>query len=106
MSLFIEHLNRICKEAINGLKENKSKKALIRVSKVVGKLDKVLNNFNNDNSIGIASGKHKVACNKRDFSTVLNVLLKEKCVKYSSGRCYQNFTNVVRNPIQLLTMKN
>lgn len=100
--LFIEHLNRVCKEAINGLKANKTPKALVRVSKVVGKLDDVIKNFNEDNSIGKTSGRHKYASHRKDVKTVVNVLQHEKAFKYSSQRFHPSFPNVVRNRMQFI----
>ena len=42
MDLHMEHLNRSCKTAIEGLGANKSQKAIIRVGKTVGIVDELL----------------------------------------------------------------
>ena len=41
----MEHLNRVCKDAIGGLKANKIPQALVSVGKVVGILDNVNKNL-------------------------------------------------------------
>ena len=48
--LFMEHLNRVVKDAVNGLGANKTPKALVRVGKFVGTLDEVLRKFDEDNN--------------------------------------------------------
>ena len=97
--LFMEHLNRVCKEAVNGLGANKTPKGLDRIGKIVGTLDEVLRNFDKDNSISERSGKHKVASIKKDLNTVVKVLIDESVFKYSSGRYHPTFRNIKRNPI-------
>ena len=59
--LFMEHLNRVVKDAVNGLGANKTPKALVRVGKVVGTLDKVLRKFDEDNNVAERASRHKVA---------------------------------------------
>ena len=80
----MEHLNRVCKEAILGLKANKTPQALVRVGKVVGILDSVIKNFDEDNKVGERSGKHKVASFTRDMNKIVDVLIQEKALKYSA----------------------
>ena len=47
----MEHLNRVCKDAVHSLGANKTPKALVKVAKVISTLDEVLQNFDQDNSI-------------------------------------------------------
>ena len=97
--LYMEHLNRICKDAVNHLQANKTSKALVRVGKVVGVLDIINKNFDEDNSIDSRSGKHKFANYHKDLTKVVTVLVQEKVLKYISKRLHPSFPNVVRNPI-------
>lgn len=100
--LYMEHLNRVCKDAVNGLGANKTSKALVRVGKIVGILDAVLRNFDAENSVNERSGKHKVANVKKDLNTVVKVLLDENVFNYSSGRYHDTFKTVVSNPTRFL----
>ncbi len=54
--LFMEHLNRMVKDAVSGLGSNKTPKALVRIGKVVGTLDEVLKKFDEDNNDAERSG--------------------------------------------------
>ena len=49
--LHMEHLNRVCKEAIAGLGVNKTKKAIIRVGNSLGMICPVLAQFDSDDKI-------------------------------------------------------
>lgn len=79
--LYMEHLNRVCKDAIQELKANKIPNAITRVGKIVGILDSVVKSFDDDNSV---AGKHKVVSYSRDMS----VLQEEKSLTYIPKRFY------------------
>ena len=81
--LFMEHLNRVCKDAVHGLGANKTPQALVKVAKIVNVLDEVLKNFDQDNSIKERSGKHKVANFKKEMVTIVKVLVSENVL----GNC-------------------
>ena len=98
--LYMEHLNRVCKDVVSNLKANKTPKALVRVGKVVGILDDIAKNFDDDNFIHSRSGKHKVASYKKDLEKIVTVLMQEKVLTYTSGRVHPSFQKIVRNPIQ------
>ena len=59
--LYMEHLNRVFKDAVNGLRANKTPEALVKVGKVVGVLDEVLMNFDKEHIVKEKLGKHAVA---------------------------------------------
>ena len=60
-SLFMEHLNRMCKNAVDGLGANKTANALVRVGRVVGVVDEVTKKFDEDNNVVTRSGKHTIS---------------------------------------------
>ncbi len=43
--LFQEHLNRVCKEAVQGLRANKTEKAITKIGKTLGTVVPVLDNY-------------------------------------------------------------
>ena len=69
----MEHLNRLCKSAIEGLGANKSEKAIMRVGKTVGVLEGLLNNFDSDNDVVTISNAHTARSMVKD----LNIVIKE-----------------------------
>lgn len=98
--LYMEHLNRVCKDAVEHLKSNKSsRKALERVAKVVGIINRTLHQFNDDNEIKPISGKHSVADYQQDVRKVVTVFFQENVMKYQGSRSHASFRNVKGNPI-------
>ena len=97
--LYMEHLNRICKNAVSGLGANKTPDALLRVGKVVGILDEVMKKFDEENNIAERSGKHTVPSYKRDMNTMVRILMTERNLHYSKGRQHPSFPNITRNPM-------
>uniref|UniRef100_A0A1X7SZ34 Uncharacterized protein n=1 Tax=Amphimedon queenslandica TaxID=400682 RepID=A0A1X7SZ34_AMPQE len=59
--IFLEHLNKICKLAIETLGSNFSEKALKLVGHCVGILDGLLDQFDSDFCIDKLSGRHTLA---------------------------------------------
>ena len=104
--LFMEHLNRVVKDAVNGLGANKTPKALVRVGKVVGTLDEVLRKFDENNNVAEHAGRHKVASFKKELTTVIHVLLEENAFSYYPERCHSTFSTVVGNPIAYINHEN
>ena len=96
--LYMEHLNRVCKDAVNGLRANKTPEALVKVGKVVGVLDEVLKNFDKEHIVKEKSGKHAVASYRKDVKTIVGVLVSEEVFKYLPARHHSSFPNTVRNP--------
>ena len=56
--LIMEHLNRLCKEAIVGLGANKTEDAIVSVGKAIGTLLPVLEQFDEINFVPNVSGIH------------------------------------------------
>lgn len=96
---FIEHLNRVAKEAVHGRRANKTKDALVRIGKAIGPLNSLQNNFDEENGINTDSGNHKTSSICNDLKKTVGVLLNEGNLKYLPGRCHKSFPNVVANPI-------
>ncbi len=97
--LYMEHLNRVLKDAVSCLGANKTTTSIVRTAKAIGVLDKLLHSFDEDNSINEISGSYRLASVKHDMGVVVNLLHKENIFKYSSGRYHPSFTTVVKNPI-------
>ena len=76
--LFMEHLNRVCKDAVRGLGANKTPQALVKIGRVVGILDNVMINFDEDNMVRQQLGRHEVANFRKDMITVVKVLINEE----------------------------
>lgn len=68
--LYMEHLNRVLKEAVKGLGANKTEKALVRVGKAIGAIESVQHNFDDDNNINDCSGNHKQASFTKDLKSI------------------------------------
>lgn len=101
--LYMEHLNRVCKDAVNGLAANKTPKALVRVGKVVGVLDSVVKSIENDLNSDKRSGKHNTPSINKDIIACVSVLAEAKVFQYSSdGRCHTSFPNIIANPLSYI----
>lgn len=97
--LHMEHLNRMCKEAIKGLGANKTPKAITRIGKAIGPIHSVLNNFDNSVLNTTPSGKHGVASSEKDRDKVVTQLLH--VLDEQQGRCHSCFENYKRILLQL-----
>ena len=75
--LFMEHLNRVCKDAVQGLGANKTPWALVKIGRVEI-LDYVMINFDENNMVRPQSGRHEVANFRKDMITVVKVLINEE----------------------------
>lgn len=93
--LHMEHLNRVCKQAIQGIGAKKTKESVVRIGKALGPLAEVTTNF--DKSVLKPSndhvpGHHKYAAATKDQSMVINELLNHACVfTESPKRSHQHF---------------
>lgn len=71
----------------------------MKVGKVVGILDEVLKNFDEDNEVKKRSGSHKIASYE---VTIVKLLVTENLLGYSRGRKHNTFGTTVRNPIKYI----
>ena len=97
--LHIEHLNRVCKEAVDHLGANKTPKAGKRIGSIVGIISSTLDHY--DKVTGIDHGSHRYTRSDReDLNLVLKELLESKVFTYSKGRKHKEFD--VKFLIQLI----
>ena len=83
--LHMEHINRIAKQSIRNLGANKTQKAIERVGRAVGTLDKVISNFDEENGIAKVSGAHKALKTEKDRTIVVGELLKAGVFESNQG---------------------
>ena len=75
--LHMEHLNRLCKEAIKVLGPNKTFDAAItRVGKALGTISPALDNFDKEHDLAFKSHEHKRANFNKDLHTIVTELCK------------------------------
>ena len=90
--LHMEHLNRICKDAVNHLGANKTPAAIVRAGKAIGTIDKVMQQFDTIHAIKNTSAYHTQRDMSRDVSTVLSEIHhKAQVFKYMPGRKHRSF---------------
>lgn len=71
--LHMEHINRLCKDAVYGLQANKTASAIVRVGKSLGPLSHLLEQFDKENDVRVPTGTH----HKPSFSKDRDMILKE-----------------------------
>ena len=92
--LHIEHLNRICKDAVSHLGANKTPKAVIRIGKVVGIVSSTLDHYDKVTGVDQGSGKHTRRSDRDDLNLVLKELRESKVFVYSKGRKHKKFQRI------------
>ena len=98
--LFMEHLNRLCKTAVENLGANKTEKAIQRVGKVIGVLEKVITNYDNLYHVTGSSGGHKRQSYEKDVRIVLDEISERSRVfSIQPGRNHSCFKAVTVNII-------
>lgn len=105
MDLHMEHLNRLCKTAIEGLGANKSEKAIIRVGKTVGVLEDLLNNFDSENNVTSVSDAHTARSMVKDLNIVIEELQEIQAFKLTSDKVHRSFKSLSTNLIRTLDEK-
>ena len=92
--LHLEHLNRICKDSIQGLGRNKTVKSITRVGKAMGTLSPVLSRFDDDNKVtSTRSSGHKPPSAKQDVNLILEQLQQSEVFNNIPGRKHRSFPN-------------
>ena len=91
--LHCEHLNRLCKIAIKGLGPNKTKECITRISKALGTIHPVLDNFDTSSGVATCSGAHRIASSKRDLTMIVSDLQNNGVFLKIQGRCHATFSN-------------
>lgn len=100
--LYLEHLNRLVKTAVDGLGANKSEKAILRVGKTVGTLVESLENLDNENHVPSVSGAHSKRPSDKDKLKVLEQLMQMDPFQPKDGRKHNSFKNMRTNLIRTL----
>ena len=100
--LHMEHMNKIAKVAIDGLRANKSEKAITRVGKAIGTMTSTLDNFDTINDVPEESGAHSMKSNEKDLHKVVNQLVKSRVFDIIPGRKHKSFPNIKTNYIRTL----
>ena len=91
--LHMEHLNRTLKSGIGALGSNKTEGAIVRLSKAIGTISPVLENFDDNNGIHHHHTRHKQASMKKDIHKVVADINKAKIFSTITGRKYSTFPN-------------
>ena len=94
MDMHMEHLNKVCKEAISGLGVNKTPKAIIRIGKCLGVLTSVVQNYVEQASVNEVAPGHNVAQDHKDLYTVIEELLAHSIFSLIPGRFHVTFKNI------------
>ena len=94
MDLHMEHLNRICKDAISCLGANKTPTAIQRVGKCIGVLKSVTDNFDAQTEDNKSKGYHTVASVNKDRDIIIEELLRHSIFHPTPGRYHSTFQNM------------
>ena len=90
----MDHLNRLCKEAIKGLGTNKTPSAIKRIDDAISPLHAVLVNFDNSVLCSNLDASHKFASSQNDRNKIsqLSTVLDEHIGR--SHSCFSNFKSI------------
>ena len=91
--LHMEHMNRVVKDCIKGLGSNQTERAIVRVSKALGTIIPVLDQYDEQNNIPSISGRHKVLSIQKNHEKICKELTKQKILQYIPRRKHDNFPN-------------
>ncbi len=97
--LFLEHLNRLCKEMINGMGSNKTDKSITRIGRSIGPIRRVLDYYDNMTGLSRGSGKHSEANLQKDRSTLVNFPTRNDVFGFQGGRSHKSFVKSVTVPM-------
>lgn len=92
--LYMEHLNRICKDAIRGLGANQTEKAITRVGRALGTLSPVLDQYDKDNLVQSISAIRSIPGSQKDRDLIMQQLQDSKVFSITPGRKHPTFSRV------------
>ena len=92
--LFMEHLNRVCKDAIRGLGANQTEKGITRVGKALGTLSPVLDQYDKDNMVQSASAIRSIPKSEKDRDLIMQQLQVLEVFTVSPGCKHPTFSHV------------
>ena len=103
--LFMEHLNRECKEAIGSLGSNiRCQDSVVRIGKSIGQLIRIINQYDDTNEVKGESGKHSTRSNLSDLSKIVNQLATSEAFQYIPGRKHVYFPKFSSNSTRQLNL--
>ena len=91
--LHMEHLNRTLKSGIGALGSNKTEDTIVRLSKAIGTLGPVLDNFDEVNGVNHHHTRHTQASMMTDIHKAITDINKAKLFGAIAGRSYSTFPN-------------
>lgn len=97
--LYMEHLNRLLKGAIQALGANKTPKAITRVGKCIASLGEIFDNFDMLHKVPSQTTDHKIPTADRDMTCILNKLCSAQVFRNICGRKHGSFSRFQNNPI-------
>ena len=96
--LYMEHLNRLCKDAVSHLGANKTPKAIVRTGKAIQSMSEALHHFDKDNGIDLGSGAHTRRSEAGDLSKIVHEIHKKSSVFTNiPGRKHTSFPSITCN---------
>lgn len=92
VDLHMEHLNKVAKNGIRYLGQNKSEKAITRLGQAIGVLAPVVEKFDEENTVAHSTSRQKPPKAQKDIEVVVNELIKVNCfVDQKTPRKHQKF---------------
>ena len=88
----MEHLNRVCKEAISGLVANITDNSIECVGRCIGRLEGILQHYVKDNEDSGSHTKHSMTV---DLNKTLTQLRKSAVLTICPSRMHGNFPNFI-----------
>ena len=95
--LYMEHLNRLCKDAISHLGANKNPSAISNIGKALGPLSEIITNF--DAMTGTVITKAHTRHSDEDLSKLVTELVQNGNFHMQPGRFHQNFKSIMSNQL-------
>ena len=102
LDLDLEHDNKTLKEQVKKLGRNLTEKAVTRICKFQFVNRTMLDNFDTCIQRMKRSGKHTVKSDSKDFLTILDNLVNENVMEFTSGRSLKNFNGISSDPLDKL----
>ena len=97
--LFMEHLNRLLKGAIQALGANKTPKAITRLGKCIAPLGEILDNFDTLHKVPSQTTDHKIPTADKDMTRIVNELHGAEVFRNLRGREHSSFSTFQNNPV-------
>lgn len=96
--LHMEHLNRLCKDAISHLGANKTPSAISKAGKALGPLSEIITNF--DAITGtVVTKAHTRRSEEEDLSKLVTELVQNGNFQMQPGRSHENFKSIKSNQL-------